>query len=312
MKFAIIGLGKMGSNIAMQAIEKGYKVAGFDLKKQDFLEKKGVKILSDVSEIRNLLKSPRIVFIFVPAGKAVDVVLDELTHVLDKGDIVIDAGNSYFKDSQARNKNLLKKGLHFIDCGTSGGLEGARYGACFMVGGDPKAVNLAKPILDDLAVKGGFFYAGKSGAGHFVKIIHNAIEFGMLQSIGEGFSLLTKQKEFDLNLQELFENWSHGSVIRSWLIELMAKGLKNYDGLKDIDSYVEDTGEVNWVVEDALKMEVPIPIISLSIMELFKSRQLENDSAKAIAVMRNEFGGHPFGKDNSIEKERKTGKSKMG
>ncbi len=305
LKFAILGLGKMGSNIALQALEKGFDVVGFDLERKSFLEKKGVKLIDDIKDIKAALKQPRIVFMWIPAGPIVDETLSILIEVLDAGDIVVDAGNSFFRDSQARHKRLRKHNLNFIDAGTSGGLEGARSGANFMVGGDEDAVNQVKPIFEKLAVKEGYIHTGEAGSGHFVKLMHNAIEFGMLQAIGEGVAMLEKS-DFNLDLKGIFNNWSNGSVIRSWLIELMAQGYgEDFD---EISSYVEDTGEVNWAIEEALNMEVPIPVIAQSVMELFKSREDSNVAAKAVALMRHGFGGHPFGKAEGVAKERRTGK----
>ena len=305
MKFAILGLGKMGSNIALQALEKGFDVVGFDLEKKSFLEKRGVKLIDDVKDIKATLKQPRIVFMWLPAGPIVDETLSALIEILDAGDIVVDAGNSFFRDSQARHKRLRKHNLNFIDAGTSGGLEGARSGANFMVGGDEDAVNQVKPIFEKLAVKEGYIHTGEAGSGHFVKLMHNAIEFGMLQAIGEGVAMLEKS-DFNLDLKGIFNNWSNGSVIRSWLIELMAQGYgEDFD---EISSYVEDTGEVNWAIEEALNMEVPIPVIAQSVMELFKSREDSNVAAKAVALMRHGFGGHPLGKAEGIARERRTGK----
>jgi 6-phosphogluconate dehydrogenase len=199
---------------------------------------------------------------------------------------------------------MWEKGIYFLDCGTSGGLEGARYGACFMVGGREEGVRIAEPILTALAVKDGYIHTGKPGTGHFVKLVHNGIEFGMLQAIGEGVELLTKSG-FKLDLAAIFKNWSNGSVIRGWLVELMEKGLRE-QGLAKTESYIEDTGEVNWLVQDAINKEIPIPVISQSVMELFKSRMKESDAYKSIALMRHGFGGHPFGRDEGIIEERKT------
>jgi 6-phosphogluconate dehydrogenase len=304
MQLGIIGLGKMGGNLALQANDKKIAVIGKARSKKPELEKRGVKVVNDYKSLVDFLKHPRVIYLSLPAGPTVDTVLNELMPFLEKGDIVMDGGNSFYLDSIEREKRISEGGAYFLDCGTSGGLEGARHGACFMVGGAEEGVRIAEPILTALAVKDGYIHTGKPGTGHFVKLVHNGIEFGMLQSIGEGVELLSKSG-FGLDLAEIFKNWSNGSVIRGWLVELMEKGLRER-GLAKTESYIEDTGEVNWLVQDAIDKEIPIPVISQSIMELFKSRMKESDAYKAIALMRHGFGGHPFGKDEGIIEERKT------
>ena len=297
----------MGANLALQAIDKNIKVVGKARSKKPELEAKGVKIVNDYKEFVSHLKTPRIIYLSLPAGSTVDSVLNELVPCLEEGDVVMDGGNSFYLDSIKREKELSEKGIYFLDCGTSGGLDGARYGACFMVGGRDEGVRIAEPILKTLAINNdGYVHTGKPGSGHFVKLVHNGIEFGMLQAIGEGVALLRQQNEFGLDIPQIFRNWSNGSVIRSWLVELMEKGLREQKDLSNIDSYVEDTGEVDWLILDAINKEIPIPVIFQSIMELFKSRTKDSDTYKAIALMRHGFGGHPFGKDDSIAKERKT------
>jgi 6-phosphogluconate dehydrogenase len=303
MQLGIIGLGKMGGNLALQATEKKIQVVGKSRSKKPELEKQGVKVVTDYESFVGFLKHPRIVYLSLPAGPTVDTVLGELVPHLEEEDVVMDGGNSYYLDSIEREKKLHEKGLYFLDCGTSGGLEGARHGACFMVGGKEDGTKIAEPILTALSVKDGYFYTGQPGTGHFVKLIHNGVEFGMLQSIGEGVELLSRSG-FELDLAGIFKNWSNGSVIRGWLVELMEKGLRE-QGLAKTESYIEDTGEVNWLVQDAINKEIPIPVISQSIMELFKSRMNESDTYKSIALIRHGFGGHPFGKDEGIMKERK-------
>ena len=219
--------------------------------------------------------------------------------------MIIDGGNSYYKDSIVQEAELYKSGIYFVDCGTSGGVDGARNGACFMVGGKPEAIKLCEPILALLAVEGGYLHCGEPGAGHFVKLVHNGIEFGMLQAIGEGVDFL-QHGDFSLNLKEIFRVWSHGSVIRSWLVELMEKGLGEVGDLSSVPDFVEDTGEVNWLIQEAIEKEIPLPVTTQAVMELFKSRRKENDATRAIAIMRHGFGGHPYGKDEYISKERKT------
>ena len=304
MRLGIIGLGKMGGNLALQATEKKIQVIGKARSKKTELEKQGVKVAIDYESFVGFLKHPRVVYLSLPAGPTVDGVLDEIVPHLEMGDVIMDGGNSFYVDSIKREKKVHEKGIYFLDCGTSGGLEGARHGACFMVGGKEEGIKIAEPILTALAVKDGYVYTGQPGTGHFVKLVHNGIEFGMLQSIGEGVELLRKSG-FELDLAAIFKNWSNGSVIRSWLVELMEKGLRE-QGLAKTESYIEDTGEVNWLVQDAINKEIPIPVISQSIMELFKSRINESDAYKSIALMRHGFGGHPFGKDEGIIKERKT------
>jgi len=305
MELGIIGLGKMGGSLALQCVEKGIRVVGKARSPKPELAKKGVKVVESYEEFVGSLKPPRVIYLSLPAGPTIDEVLRELVPHLDKGDVIIDGGNSYYKDSIRREAELSKLGIHFVDCGTSGGVEGARHGACFMVGGKPEAVKLCEPILKALAVEGGYVHTGGPGSGHFVKLVHNGIEFGMLQAIGEGVELL-RHSDFDLDLRDIFRNWAHGSVIRGWLVELMEKGLGTIGDLKEIPDYVEDTGEVNWLVQEAIEKEIPIPVITQSVIELFKSRKRESDVARAIAIMRHGFGGHPYGKDDHIARERKT------
>jgi 6-phosphogluconate dehydrogenase len=307
MQLGIIGLGKMGGNLALQAHDKKISVVGKARSKKPELEKQGVRVVGDYESFLGFLSHPRVIYLSLPAGSTVDLVLNELVPLLEKGDVVLDGGNSFYVDSIEREKMISQKGIYFLDCGTSGGLEGARHGACFMVGGKGQGIRIAEPILIALAVKDGYLHTGQPGTGHFVKLVHNGIEFGMLQSIGEGVELLRKGG-FQLDLEKIFKNWSNGSVIRSWLVELMEAGLREQAGLDKIQSYIEDTGEVNWLVQDAINKEIPIPVISQSVMELFNSRMKESDAYRAIALMRHGFGGHPFGGDKDIVRERKTGR----
>lgn len=307
--FGIVGLGKMGGALALQALEKGWGVAGFTIGgPSKELVAAGLKPAARLGELRDFLRAPRTVLLYIPAGRAVDVLLAELETVLEAGDIVADGGNSYWGDSIVRHRRLQERGLHFVDLGTSGGVSGARRGACFMAGGDPEPIARLDPLLLDLAVPGGYVHAGPPGAGHFTKLVHNGIEFGMLQAIGEGVNLLEKYPHARLNIEGILRNWNHGSVIRSWLIELMARAYAEEGGLERIEPYVEDTGEVNWLVSDALHLEVPVPIIAQSVMQLFASRDDERPWARAIAMMRHGFGGHPYGPAPAIAEERRTGR----
>ncbi len=308
MELGIIGLGRMGGQITLQALEREIRVVGLtkdgcpsELKATDMI------CAPSYRELAEKLATPRKILIFVPAGPAVDQVLEDLCSHLDADDIVLDGGNSYYRDSMSRYERLKKKNLHFIDLGSSGGPSGARHGACFMLGGDREPVKTVRPILEKLAVPEGVFHAGPPGAGHFAKLVHNGIEFGMLQAIGEGVALL-KSSEYNLDLAGLFHNWAHGSVIRGWLVELMEKALQEGPPLEEIQPYVEDTGEVNWLVSEAVCREVPIPIITQSVWELMKSRGQESDAYRAIAALRHQFGGHPFGPSESIRQERSEGR----
>jgi 6-phosphogluconate dehydrogenase len=306
--FGIVGLGKMGAGMAKNALARKFGVAGLDTRLvSDDLKRAGLKPAAEIKDFAKLLKPPRFVILYVPAGPPVDTVLDELTGVLAPGDIIADGGNSYWGDSIRRHQRLKQKGIHFIDAGTSGGPGGALEGACFMVGGEREPVAAIEPLLRQLAVDGGYIHAGGPGAGHFVKLVHNGIEFGMLQAIGEGMDLLAHYRE-PLAIADILECWRHGSVVRSWLIDLMEQTYRQQGGLAKVPSYVEDTGEVNWLVDDALHMEVPIPVITQSVVQLVASRDADRDSARAVAMMRHGFGGHPYGPADGIAHERHTGR----
>jgi 6-phosphogluconate dehydrogenase len=307
LEFGVVGLGRMGGGLALQALEKGMKVAGFTLEGvRPELAQAGIREVREQAAFRGALTPPRAVFLYIPAGPAVDDALDRLASVLEPGDIVADGGNSYWGDSVRRHARLRDRGIHLVDVGTSGGVEGARRGACFMVGGEREPVARIAPILEALAVPGGYVHAGPPGAGHFVKLVHNGIEFGMLQAIGEGIDLLERHPA-GLDVAAVLGCWRHGSVIRSWLVDLMEEAYRAQHGLEGIPPYVEDTGEVNWLVADALRLEVPTPVITESVMQLFASRDDRRLWARAIAMMRHGFGGHPFGPDEAIRRERETG-----
>jgi 6-phosphogluconate dehydrogenase len=307
-QFGIVGLGRMGANLALQALEKGIQVVGFDIKKvPEELISAGIVEIRSLDGFREQLSPPRPIFIYIPAGPIVDRVIDDLVPHLDKRDIIVDSGNSYWGDSIRRHRRLSEQGIHLVDLGTSGGIEGARHGACFMAGGEEEPIARLEPLLLELATPGGYVHAGPPGAGHFTKLVHNGIEFGMLQAIGEGIDLLKNYRD-KLDIAEVLRCWRHGSVIRSWLMDLMETAYRAEDGLEKVPPYVEDTGEVNWLVNDALHMEVPIPVISQAVMQLFTSRDDRKNWARAIAMMRHGFGGHPYGADQSIVRERREGR----
>jgi 6-phosphogluconate dehydrogenase len=308
LQYGVIGLGRMGGNLARQALEKGIRVVGFvrNNAPADLVES-GLEVVRLVSDFRERLPSPRVVFLYIPAGRDVDERLDELAKILQPGDVLVDGGNSYWGDSIRRHARLRSQGIHLVDLGTSGGFDGARHGACFMAGGESEAIALVEPILKKLAVDGGYVHAGPAGSGHFTKLVHNGIEFGMLQAIAEGVDLLEHFHE-KLPVADVLRCYRFGSVIRSWLVDLMEQAYRNQSGLGEIPPYVEDTGEVNWLVSDALRMEVPTPVIAQSVMQLLASRDSQGNASRAIAAMRHGFGGHPFGADAAVQRERQTGR----
>jgi 6-phosphogluconate dehydrogenase len=308
MEFGVVGLGRMGGNLALQALAKGMRVVGFDVRgpTPETVEA-GLVPVAALGGFRERLVPPRIVFVYIPAGPAVDEVLDALAAELERGDIVVDAGNSYWGDSIRRWERLHQRGLHLVDLGTSGGIEGARHGACFMAGGEPEPVARVEAVLRPLAVEGGWLHAGPPGSGHYVKLVHNGIEFGMLQAIGEGVDLLEHHPD-RLDVASVLRVWRNGSVIRSWLLDLMEAAYRSENGLARISPYVEDTGEVNWLVGDAIRMEVPVPVIAQAVMQLLASRDEQKLWARAIAMMRHGFGGHPYGPDAAIRRERQLGR----
>jgi 6-phosphogluconate dehydrogenase len=311
-QLGIVGLGRMGGGLALQALDKGMGVVGRarHSPSPELLEA-GLVWLQDLADFRHALPRPRIILIYVPAGRPVDEILDQLADIADPEDTLVDGGNSYWGDSRRRYGRLRDRGIHFVDLGTSGGIAGARHGACFMAGGEREVVERIRPVLAELSVPGGFVHAGPPGAGHFVKLVHNGIEFGMLQAIAEGVHLLERYQD-SLDIPGVLACWRHGSVIRSWLVDLMAEAYRSEGGLARVPSYVEDTGEVNWLVSDALRMEVPVPVIAQAVMQLFASRDDERLWARAIAMMRHGFGGHPFGPDAAVQRERQEGRMQEG
>lgn len=306
MELVIIGLGKMGGGLALQALRKGVRVIGLTRSEPDEeLIKNGLIRAQDLEHLYQLTTPPRKIFLYLPAGAVIEDYITKLSHLLDKGDMVLDGGNSYWGDSIHRQKTLATLGIHFLDVGTSGGISGAREGAAFMVGGERRIFNEVEPILNLMAAPDAVNYVGPSGCGHLVKLIHNGIEFGMLQAIGEGMALLEKYREsMPLEMEGVFRAYRNASVIRSWLIDLMAEQYEVQKGAFSVSSYVEDTGEVNWLVSDALRLEVPLPVITQSVIELFRSRDKSRIDYRSIALMRHGFGGHPFGPKEELRFER--------
>ncbi len=294
MKIGFIGLGKMGANMVERLIRGGHEVIAYDrdggaIKAAAQLGAKGA---TSIASAAGLLAHPRIVWIMVPAGPITANVIDELSGSLEAGDIMIDGGNSYYADTIQRADALRKKGIRFLDAGTSGGIWGLKEGYCLMVGGEEEAFKIVEPVFRSLAPEHGYAYMGKNGSGHFVKMIHNGIEYAMLQAYGEGFEILNAKKEFDLDLRKISLLWNRGSVVRSWILQLCGDALEKDPGLESIRGYVEDSGEGRWTVFEAIQENVPAPVITLSLLQRIASRQEGSFSAKLIAALRNEFGGH--------------------
>jgi 6-phosphogluconate dehydrogenase len=277
-------------------MEHGHEVVGFNQDEEltQQLAAEGLEPAGSVADLVSMLSPVRVVLIYVPHGQPTEEVCQELRRHLDPGDIAVDGGNSHWHDSQRRHAELAREGIRFVDMGTSGGVSGARNGACFMAGGDEDAFRTIEPLLRDLAYDDrAMVFAGAPGSGHFVKLIHNAIEFGMVQAIAEGVELL-QRSDFELDLPALFENWNHGSVIRSWLVELMHDALVDNPDLSELSTCVEDTGEVKWVLDWALDRDIPSPVISDSQQALMAYRDLDWPAAKGVALLRHGFGGHPL------------------
>lgn len=294
MRFGIVGLGRIGANLALAAVDRGHEVVGHDRddERLERLAAGGVASAPNLRALVDRLPAPRIVLIYVPHGPVTEQVCDELLGLMDPGDVVVDGGNSHWDDSRRRHAEFARQGVHFLDVGTSGGIPGARRGACFMAGGEREAYSLVEPLLRDLAADDrGVLLVGEAGAGHFAKLVHNAIEFGMVQSIAEGVELL-QRSGLTPDLPALFDNWSHGSVIRSWLVELMRDALADAD-LDQLSTYVEDTGEVKWVLAWALERDIPSPVIADSQQALMAYRDTDWPAAKAVALLRHAYGGHP-------------------
>ncbi|MGG0154509.1 phosphogluconate dehydrogenase (NAD(+)-dependent, decarboxylating) [Bacillus mycoides] len=292
MQVGLIGLGKMGLNLGKNLMDHKHEVVAFDLNTSAVEEMKeyGATGVSSLNELVQSLQSPRILWVMVPHA-VVDSVISEVTPLLSKGDILIEAGNSHYKESIRRYEQLKKDGIHFMDAGTSGGMEGARNGACYMIGGDQEAWEIVEPIFRDTAVENGYLYAGKAGSGHFLKMVHNGIEYGMMAAIGEGFEILEKS-EFDYDYEKVSRVWNNGSVIRSWLMELTENAFSKDAKLDEIKGVMHSSGEGKWTVETALDLQTATPVIAMAL--LMRYRSLDNDTftGKVVAALRNEFGGH--------------------
>ncbi len=284
MQLGMIGLGRMGGNMTIRLQQHGHDVKTYD---------PGLdSTASSLAELRDQLDQPRAFWMMIPAGKITEDTLQELLTLGDEGDTIVDGGNSNFRDSQRRYHEARSKGIHFVDAGVSGGIWGLKVGYCLMVGGDEEAVQRLKPIFTALAPEDGYAHVGASGAGHFTKMVHNGIEYGLMQAYAEGFEVMAKS-EFELDLAEIASIWRYGSVVRSWLLELLHDALeKGGNELPHIKSYVEDSGEGRWTIHEAMAEDVPVPVITAALYARFASRIDESYAAKITAALRNEFGGH--------------------
>lgn len=293
MKIGFIGLGKMGYNMVQRLLHDKHEVVVFnrDKSKIDEIAQKGAIPSYSLEELVSKLPERKVVWLMVPSGKPVDENLDALLSLLQKNDIIIDGGNSFWRESQKRAEKAAAKGIHFLDCGTSGGVWGLKNGYCLMYGGEKEAADFVEPIFKTLAPEHGYVYCGQSGTGHLVKMVHNGIEYGMMQAYAEGFEILQKSP-YNINITKVADAWQYGSVIRSWLLELAVDAFKEDPNLEKLEDYVQDSGEGRWTVQTAMDFEVPAHVITASLYTRFQSRQDESFAMKVLAALRNQFGGH--------------------
>lgn len=293
MRMGMVGLGRMGANMTTRLLRGGHEVVAFDVDEGALAKaaEEGAEAVESIQEMEGKLTAPRVVWVMVPAGDITEETIVSLGNLLDKGDTVIDGGNSRYTDSIRRAEQLAAKGISFLDSGTSGGIWGLDEGFCLMVGGDKDAFELVRPILETLAPENGYAHVGPSGAGHFTKMVHNGIEYALMQAYGEGFELL-HESEFDLDTAQVAELWRHGSVVRSWLLDLTARALEGDHDLEEVAPYVDDSGEGRWTLGYAIEHAVPVPTIATALFARFASRQDASFAGKVIAALRKEFGGH--------------------
>jgi 6-phosphogluconate dehydrogenase len=296
MELGMIGLGRMGANMAQRLMRGGHQVVGYDPAQaaRDALKSKGAGAADSLESLVSKLKAPRTVWLMVPAGEITDATITGLQPLLAAGDTIIDGGNSNFHDTQRRAKAAADLHINFIDCGTSGGVWGLEEGYSLMVGGEPAIVERHRPLFEVLAPGKdlGWGHVGPVGSGHYTKMVHNGIEYGLMQAYAEGFSILQHKSEFNLDLHKVAEIWRYGSVVRSWLLDLTADALKKNPTLKGIAPYVADSGEGRWTVAEAIELGVPAVVITASLLERLRSRDTDSFSDKLLAAMRNQFGGH--------------------
>lgn len=296
MHIGFVGLGKMGANMVKRLLKDKHSITVYDQNDEVAVElaTQGATASGSIEELISELPSPKIVWIMVPAGDITKKVINEVASHLDPKDIIIDGGNSNFNDTMKLAAELREKKIHLIDSGTSGGIWGLKEGYCLMIGGDKEAFLEVEPIFMSLAPKDGYLHTGPSGSGHYVKMVHNGIEYALMESYAEGFEIMKNSNNFDLKLDEISEVWRHGSVVRSWLLDLLTDALKQEPDLNSILDHVSDSGEGRWTVNEAIQSSTPAPVIALSLMQRFRSRQDKSFSAKILSALRREFGGHPI------------------
>lgn len=300
MKIGMIGLGKMGGNMARRLLQAGIQVAGFNqdaAQTRALADEHGLEAAASADELLDLLEPPKTVWLMLPAGDITESYVTTLSDSLGKGDVLIDGANSYFKDSLRRNEHCAAQGIEFVDAGVSGGVWGLTEGYALMIGGSPQAISHIRPLVEALAPAPdkGWIHTGPAGSGHYVKMIHNGIEYGMMQAYAEGFSLLNAREDFDLDLGGIAETWRHGSVVRSWLLDLTANVLADDPSLADVEALVADSGEGRWTAIEGIEQGIPTPIMSTALMMRFASQGHQDYAAKLLAMMRNQFGGHSVG-----------------
>jgi 6-phosphogluconate dehydrogenase len=294
MRIGFVGLGRMGANMVRRLLRDGHQVVAYNRtpEKTKEIAGEGATPAFSIAELVDKLEKPRAVWIMVPAGDATEAQIEELLEHLEAGDTIIDGGNTNFHDDQRRQRDLAAKGINYVDAGTSGGIWGLQVGYCLMVGGEKEAVEPLEPIFTSLAPEGGYLHVGGPGAGHYVKMVHNGIEYGLMQAYAEGFEIM-HASSYELDLAGISELWLHGSVVRSWLLELAGRAFRaNGPDLEHLKGYVEDSGEGRWTVQEAIDHDVPAPVITFSLLTRFRSRQDDSYGAKVLSALRNEFGGH--------------------
>lgn len=294
MDLGITGLGRMGAGMARRWLRHGHRVVGHNRTASvaEEIAADGLEVAYSFEELVSKLQAPRAVWVMLPSGKVTDDAINQLAELMEPGDTIIDSGNTNFNDDMRRAEVLKAKGIYYIDQGTSGGIWGLEKGFCLMVGGEEAAVKPIEQAFIDLAPQDGYLHCGPVGSGHFVKMVHNGVEYGMMQAYGEGFAIMQARKDFNLDLHKIAAVWNHGSVVRSWLLELAEDAFAEDPQLAQLKGYVDDSGEGRWTIQSAIDLDVPAPVITLSLFERFHSRQPDSFAAKVLAAMRKGFGGH--------------------